>query len=82
LKIQSESEIKNVLKSSYSKEFADLLFSYPYIKIKVLEENGIAKRQTAATYLNKLATAGILFPVEVWKETYYINQGLMNILSK
>jgi len=82
LKIQSESEIKNVLKSSYSKEFADLLFSYPYIKIKVLEENGIAKRQTAATYLNKLATAGILFPVEVWKETYYVNQGLMNILSK
>lgn len=82
LKRQIEPEIKSALKSSYSKDLLDLLFSYPYIKIRVLEENGIAKRQTAATYLKKLAAVGILHPIEVWKETYYVNKGLMEILAK
>lgn len=84
LKIKEESQplIKEVLKSSYSKELVDLLFSYPYIKIKILEEHGIAKRQTAAAYLKKLANAGILHPMEVWKETYFVNHKLMEILSK
>jgi Fic family protein len=73
--------IKTALKSSYFKELTDLLFSFPYIKIKILEEHGIAKRQTASTYLKKLSTAGLLRPVEVWKETYYVNHQLMKILT-
>jgi Fic family protein len=81
LQQQTESKIKDALKSSYSRELADLLFSYPYIKIKVLEEHGIAKRQTAATYLRKLAEKGILTPLPIWKETYYVNQELMKILA-
>ena len=82
LKENSLPIIKEALKTSYSKELVDLLFSYPYIKIKVLEEHGIAKRQTAASYLKKLADAGILSPMPVWKETYYINKKLMKILSE
>jgi Fic family protein len=58
------------------------LFSYPYIKIKVLEENNIAKRQTAASYLKILVSHGILQPIQIWKETYYINEILIEILSK
>lgn len=84
LQIKDETQplIKEALKSSYSKELLDLLFSYPYIKIKILEENGIAKRLTASVYLNKLAKAGILTPLKVWKETYYINHKLMDVLEK
>jgi len=60
----------------------DLLFSYSYIKIKVLEQHNIAKRQTASVYLQKLAQAQLLHPIKMGKETYYINHQLMNILSK
>lgn len=81
LKQQSEAGIKAVLNASYTRELSDLLFSYPYIKIKVLEQHQIARRQTASAYLQKLAQAGILTPVKIGKETYYINHKLMNILS-
>jgi Fic family protein len=81
LKNQTQPLIKDVLKSSFSKELVDLLYSYPYIKISILEQNNIAKRQTASVYLKKLAEAGILESMTVWKETYYINKKLMQILS-
>jgi len=82
LKSDAEIRVKEVLKSSYSKELVDLLFSHPYIKIKVLEENNIAKRQTAANYLKLLTKNNILKSVQIWKETYYINEKLIEILSK
>ncbi|RKD17217.1 hypothetical protein BCY91_03500 [Pelobium manganitolerans] len=82
LKSASEEKIKKALKASYSRELSDLLYSYPYIKIKILEENGIAKRQTASEYLKKLEKTGFLESVKIGKETYYINKGLMQILSK
>jgi Fic family protein len=82
LKNASESVIKDVLKTSYSRDLVDLLFSYPYIKIKVLEEHDIAKRQTAGEYLKKLESVGILTSIKIGKETYFINHELMKILSK
>lgn len=82
LKNNSEAMLKQALKSSYSRELSDLLFSFPYIKVKVLEEHKIAKRQTASEYLKKIAAAGLLTPLKIGTETYYINHQLMNILSK
>jgi Fic family protein len=82
LKANSEEKIKKALKASYSRELCDLLYSYPYIKIKILEENNIAKRQTASEYLKKLAKAGLLDALKIGKETYYINKDLMAILTK
>lgn len=82
LRTQTEGLIKEALKASYTREFADLLFSFPYIKIKILEQNNIAKRQTASEYLKKLAKAGILKPLKLGTEVYYINNKLMEILSK
>ena len=74
--------IKDVLHSSYNSELVDLMFSYPYMKIKILEKNKIARRQTSSTYLQKLAKAKILQPVKLGKEIYYINYKLMEIISK
>ena len=71
-----------MLKSSYSKELVDLLFSHPYIKIKVLEDNNIAKRQTASEYLKKLEANDILDSVKIGNEIYYINKKLIEVLSK
>jgi Fic family protein len=82
LKAAAEVELKKLLGASFSRELNDLLFSYPYIKISVLEEYGIAKRQTASQYLKKIESAGWLTTISVWKDIYYINHKLLNILSK
>jgi Fic family protein len=82
LKAEAELELKSKLGSSFSRELNDLLFSYPYIKIAILEKNGIAKRQTASQYLQKIESAGWLFPFKMGREVYYINHKLIEILSR
>ena len=82
LKNETELRVKDVLQNNIYKELTDLLFAHPYIKIKVLENKGIAKRQTVSIYLKKLSAAGILNPVKLWKETYYVNTALFDLLSK
>lgn len=82
LKNNAQPIIKEALKSSYSKELVDLLYSFPYIKTSVLEDHDIAKRQTAAEYLKKIEKAGLLSSAKIGKEVYYINQGLMKVLSE
>lgn len=72
---------KEALKSSYTRELVELIFSYPYVKIKTLEQHGIAQRQTASVYLQKLTAADILHAVRMGKEIYYINYKLMEIIS-
>lgn len=81
LKNEAIPVIKTALKSSYSKELVDLLYSYPYIKTAILESNNIAKRQTAADYLKKIEKSGLLKSIKLGKEVYYINHNLMNVLS-
>ncbi len=73
-------EVKKILKNTYNGELLDLMFSYPYLKIKILEKNGIAQRQTASVYLQKLGKSGILRPMKIGKVMYYINHKLMDVL--
>ncbi|MEP7264833.1 MAG: Fic/DOC family N-terminal domain-containing protein [Bacteroidota bacterium] len=82
LKKEMSVQVKNVLKNSYNSEMVDLIFSYPYMKIRILEKNGIAQRQTASTYLQKLSQAKILSPYKIGKEMYFINHRLMEVISK
>ncbi len=82
LKQQAEAEIKEDFKSSFSKELVDLLFSYPYIKISILEQFGIAKRQTASEYLKKIENLGWLHSFKIGRDIYYINYRLIEILSQ
>lgn len=82
LKEETIPVIKGVLKTSYSRDIVDLIFTHPYLKIKTLEMAGIAKRVTASAYLNKLVSVHILKPVKSGKEIYFINDKLMNVISK
>jgi Fic family protein len=82
LKVQAEQDIKLALGTSYSKELVELIFSFPYIKIGVLEENQIAKRQTASVYLQKIEAIGWLRSIKPSREVYYINEKLIEVLSK
>lgn len=81
LKQAAENQIKGEFKSTFSKELVELLFSYPYIKISILEHFGIAKRQTGSEYLKKIAQLGWLRPVKMGRDMYYINYKLIEVLS-
>jgi len=65
----------------YSKELIELLFEQPYCKIQFVVEKGIAKRQTAAEYLNELEKIGILKKKKVGKENLFLNKKLYEILK-
>lgn len=72
---------KNKALSVYSKDLVEIIFQHPYCKTSFLEEAGLAKRQTAATYLKKLEDINVLRSVKIGRERYYINDMLCNILK-
>lgn len=60
----------------YSKDLVELVFRQPYTKIQFLVDAKLAKRQTASSYLKTLAELGVLRPVKVGREVYYVNDAL------
>lgn len=65
----------------YSRELVDVIFEMPYCRIANLVDKGIAKRQTASSYLSKLVEIGILSERQVGKEKLFINPKLMDLLQ-
>ena len=76
-------EYKNIIRPAfggkYSHELLNGLFYHPYTKIGHLESNMQVSRQTAAKYLDKLASLGLLQKERMGKENYYINTQLMEL---
>ena len=74
---------KNIIRPAfgrkYSHELLNGLFYHPYTKIGHLESNMQVSRQTAAKYLDKLASLGLLQKERMGKENYYINTQLMDL---
>jgi len=66
----------------YSKDLIEAVFAHPYCKIRFLEEQGIAKRQTASTYLQTLEGLGLLRCQKIGRELYYINDRLFQVLTE
>ena len=65
----------------YSRELVDVIFEQPYCRIENLVRSGIAKRQTASTYLATLADIGVLSPVQGGREKLFIHRALLNLLK-
>ncbi|HVV69022.1 MAG TPA: Fic/DOC family N-terminal domain-containing protein [Gammaproteobacteria bacterium] len=65
----------------YSRDLIDIIFRNPYCKVRFLEDVGLAKRQTAARYLQTLEELNLLESTKIGKEKYYINKVLTKILS-
>jgi len=74
-------KVKSEAKDIYSRELIDVIFSQPYCKISILEDQHIASRNTASKYLKKLEEIGILTSETVGRETLYKNVSLYAILS-
>lgn len=65
----------------YSHDLINILFKFPYTKIDFLERELNIHRNTASTYLNKLAEAKLLTKTKIGKTNYFINTSLMEILK-
>lgn|SRR5680860_106925 len=73
---------ENLPSRVYSKELIELLFEQPYCKVKYIVDSDIAKRQTAAEYLDELEKIGILKSQKVGVENLYLNVKLVEVLKK
>jgi Fic family protein len=82
LKEDTLKQIKTLSQKLPAFELNELIFSFPYIKIKVLEDRKLAKRQAASSYLQQLADRKILTPLKVGREIYYVNHALIDIITR
>lgn len=66
----------------YSHELINNIFKHPYTKIDfIIEELGVSKN-TASSYLNKLAEDGFLEKKKLGYSNYYVNKDLYKLLEK
>jgi Fic family protein len=73
--------IRAKLPKIYSHELVSLIFELPYCRINNLTEAGIAKRQTASTYLKQLIEIGVLTEIAVSKEKLFLHPKFMTLLA-
>lgn len=66
----------------YSKELVELIFRQPYCKIPFVVEARIAKRQTAAVYLQRLESIGLLKSEKHGRDVIYTNPELIRVLTE
>jgi Fic family protein len=78
---QVREQVKHQAPAIYSKDLVEVIFRHPYTKIQFLVDSGIAKRQTASSYLQTLANIGLLRPSKQGREIYYINDALLDELT-
>jgi Fic family protein len=69
-------------RTTYSKELVERLFVQPYVKTEHLVKAGIAERRTATKYLRQLEEIGVLSSFKSWRETIFINTGLVKVLKE
>jgi len=65
----------------YSQDLINNLFSYPYTKIKFVEDELSVSRITATRYLDLLAEGGVLTKTRVGRSSFYVNVRLYEILA-
>ena len=78
-------EYKHQLRENYkfySQDLLNNLFKHPYTKIEFIVNDLGVSRLTAANYLNKLAEDKILKKEKLGTGNYYINERLIELLTK
>lgn len=73
--------VREKLPKIYTHELIQALFAQPYCRIENLVERGVAKRQTASTYLKQLVKIGVLEEMSAGREKLYLNTRLLRELN-
>ena len=69
------------MRRGYSRELVELVFSQPYIRIGMLLESKVAKRDAASEYLRELERIGLLRSEKYGRTRFYLNERLLRILA-
>lgn len=77
---QTSEHVRTHLPKIHSYELVSRISELPYCRISTLTDAGIAKRQTASSYLRQLAEIGVLEEVSAGKEKLFIHPRLMHLL--
>ena len=67
---------------SASHELSELLFQKPYIRIADVVDAGLAHRQTASTWLSKLAQVGVLEELDAGRTKIFLHRRAVAILTR
>ncbi len=81
LALHTTAYVRQRLPKIYSRELIDLIFRLPYCRISHVTDAGIAKRQTASSYLKQLVEAGVLEETETTKEKLFLHPRLLEMLA-
>ena len=73
--------LRNRLPRIYSRELVDMIFIQPYCRIANLVEAGVARRQTASSYLKALADIGVLREFKIGREKLFLHPKFLNLLT-
>lgn len=74
--------VKQQAPKLYSHELIQIIFEQPYCRIQYLVDSGVAKRQTASTYLKQLAEIGVLEERQSGREKLFVNPRLMHLMTE
>jgi Fic family protein len=80
LQMRAVEHVQDHAPKIYSRELIDIIFTQPYCRIQNLVDTGIAKRQTASTYLKSLESVGVLKEVKVGREKLFIHPNFVRLL--
>ncbi len=78
---ETHAEVQRTTKLGNQKGLIELVFRLPYCRIADVVDAQIAKRQTAAVYLQTLAATGVLTEVSKGREKLYLNHRLIELLK-
>lgn len=78
---RTEDHVRQKLPKIYSYELIQIIFEQPYCRISNLVEKGIAKRQTASSYLKQLVDIGVLEEKTAGNEKLFLNPRLVRLMT-
>ena len=81
LAVHTADYVRKRLPKIYSHELISLILKLPYCRIGNLISEGIAKRQTASSYLKQLTGIGVLAEVDTTKEKLFVHPKLFTLLT-
>ena len=67
--------------SIYSQDLLNTLFSYPYTRIKILQDRLNVSYLTARKYLDVLTEDKLLEKIRIGRDNLYVNTSMMEILT-
>lgn len=78
---EATDQIRTGAPKIYTHELIGLIFAQPYCRISNLVDGGIAKRQTASTYLKQLVDLGVLEEVQFGRDKLFLNWKYVDLLE-